>query len=141
MLKYEEQTRAIINACMEVHNELGNGFLEPIYQEALEKEFQLQKIPYEREKKLQIKYKGILLNKEYYADFFCFGNIVVELKAVSSLAKEHKSQVINYLKALNKEVGLLVNFGTSSLKWERISIFGLTTAACTSGGVAHAKSV
>lgn len=126
MLKYEEQTRAIINACFEVYNELGNGFLEPVYQEALEKEFRLQKIPYECEKQLRVSYKGFLLDKTYYVDFYCFDNIVVELKAVSSIAKEHKAQVINYLKSLNKEIGLLFNFGSSSLKWERISIFGLT---------------
>lgn len=131
MLKYEEQTRAIISACIEVYNELGNGFLEPIYQEALEKEFRLQKIPYEREKQLRVSYKGFLLDKTYYADFYCFNNIIVELKAVSSIAKEHKAQVINYLKSLNKEIGLLFNFGASSLKWERISIFGLTKNAGT----------
>lgn len=131
MLKYEEQTRAIISACIEVYNELGNGFLEPIYQEALEKEFRLQKIPYEREKQLRVNYKGFLLDKTYYADFYCFNNIIVELKAVSSIAKEHKAQVINYLKSLNKEIGLLFNFGASSLKWERISIFGLTKNAGT----------
>lgn len=131
MLKYEEQTRAIISACIEVYNELGNGFLEPIYQEALEKEFRLQKIPYEREKQLRVSYKGFLLDKTYYADFYCFNNIIVELKAVSSIAKEHKAQVINYLKSLNKEIGLLFNFGASSLKWEKISIFGLTKNAGT----------
>ena len=129
MLKYEEQSAQILNACREVYKELGNGFLEPVYQEALEKEFQLRNIPYEREKKLTIIYKGQRLNKEYFADFYCFNNIIVELKAVSSLSKEHKSQVINYLKAANKEIGLLVNFGTSMLKWERISIFGLTKSS------------
>ncbi len=125
MLKYEEQTGRILNACRNVYKELGNGFLEPVYQEALEKEFQLCNIPYEREKKLTITYKGMKLNKEYYADFYCFDNIIVEPKAVSNLTKEHKAQVINYLKTVNKEIGLLVNFGTSMFKWERISIFGL----------------
>jgi len=123
MLKFEEQTEKIINACLEVHKELGGGFLEPVYQEALEKEFQLQKIPYEREKRLNIVYKGMVLDKEYYADFYCYNNIVVELKAISKITSEHKAQVINYLKALNKEVGLLVNFGLCSLKWERITNF------------------
>ena len=123
MLKFEEQTQKIINACLEVHNELKSGFLEPVYQEALELEFQLQKIPYEREKKLNIVYKGRKLKKEYFADFFCYDNIIVELKAVASLVKAHKAQVINYLKAADKEIGLLVNFGCNSLKWERISKF------------------
>ena len=111
---------------MEVHNELKNGFLEPVYQEALECEFKIQRIPYEREKKLNIIYKGTKLAKEYFADFYCYNNIIVELKAVSKLGNEHNSQVINYLKAVNKEIGLLINFGKASLQWERISIFGLT---------------
>lgn len=122
MLLYEEETGKILNACMEVFNELGNGFLEAVYQEALEKEFKIQNIPYEREKLLPIIYKGKKLNKEYYADFVCYGKIVVELKAVSNLVKAHKAQVLNYLKAANIEIGLLVNFGTNSLKWERISM-------------------
>lgn len=83
------------------------------------------------EEQLRVSYKGFLLDKTYYADFYCFNNIIVELKAVSSIAKEHKAQVINYLKSLNKEIGLLFNFGASSLKWERISIFGLTKNAGT----------
>ena len=123
---YEEETGKIINACLEVHYELGCGFLEPVYQEALEREFKLQKIPFEREKKLNIIYKGEYLKKEYFADFYCFDNIIVELKAVSKLENAHKAQVINYLKAMNKEIGLLINFGKASLQWERISIFGLT---------------
>ena len=126
MLQFEEQTEKIINACLEVHKELKNGFLEPVYQEALELEFQMQGIPYEREKKLNIIYKGKTLKKEYFADFYCYDNIIVELKAVTRLENEHKAQVINYLKAMNKEIGLLINFGKSSLQWERISIFGLT---------------
>lgn len=118
---YEDKTKQIIAACMEVHNELGNGFLEPVYQEALEEEFKIQKIPYEREKLLPIVYKGKKLSKDYFADFVCFDEIIVELKAVSVLAKPHKAQVLNYLNAANKKVGLLVNFGATSLKWERIS--------------------
>ena len=123
---YEKETERIINACLEVHKELGCGFLEGVYHEALEREFLLQKIPFEREKKLNIIYKGACLNKEYFADFYCFNNVIVELKAVSKLENAHKAQVINYLKALNKEIGLLINFGKASLQWERISIFGLT---------------
>ena len=123
MLKYEEETGKILKACMEVHKELGNGFLEPVYQEALEEEFKIQKIPYEREKLLTVMYKGKKLSKEYFADFVCYGNIIVELKAVTSLVKGHKAQVINYMKATNSEIGILVNFGENSLKWERISHF------------------
>lgn len=123
MLKYEEFTYKIIQACMEVHNELGNGFLENVYHEALEEEFKLQNIPYEREKKLPIMYKGIKLIKNYYADFYCYNEIIVELKAATILSKAHKAQVLNYLNAANKEIGLLINFGEVRLKWERISRF------------------
>ena len=121
MLLYEEETGKILNACFEVHKELGSGFLEAVYQEALEIEFKNQNIPYEREKLLPITYKGKLLEKENYADFICYGKIVVELKAVSTLTSSHKAQVINYLKASSNEIGLLINFGANSLKWERIS--------------------
>ena len=121
MLLYEEETGKILNACFEVHKELGSGFLEAVYQEALEIELKNKNIPYEREKLLPITYKGKLLEKEYYADFICYGKIVVELKAVSTLTSSHKAQVINYLKASSNEIGLLINFGANSLKWERIS--------------------
>lgn len=123
MLKFEEETGKILNACMEVHKELGNGFLEPVYQEALEEEFKIQKIPYEREKLLPVMYKGKKLKKEYYADFICYDNIVVELKSVSKLIAPHKSQILNYLNAADLEIGLLINFGEISLKWERITKF------------------
>ena len=121
MLLHEEETGKILNACFEVHKELDNGFLEAVYQEALELEFKNQNIPYEREKLLPITYKGKLLEKEYYADFICYEKIVVELKAVAALTSSHIAQVINYLKASSNEIGLLINFGTNSLKWERIS--------------------
>ena len=94
MIENEELTRKIINACMEVHNELGNGFLKPVYQEALEEEFKIQGIPYVREKLLPVMYKGKQLKKEYYADFVCYDDIIVELKSVSVLSKPHKAQVL-----------------------------------------------
>ena len=123
MIEKDELTGKIINACMEVHNELGNGFLEPVYQEALEEEFKIQGIPYVREKLLPVMYKGKQLKKEYYADFVCYDDIIVELKAVSVLSKPHKAQVLNYINAANKEIGLLINFGETKLKWERIIKF------------------
>lgn len=123
MIEKEELTGKIINACMEVHNELGNGFLEPVYQEALEEEFKIQGIPYVREKLLPVMYKGKQLKKEYYADFVCYDDIIVEVKAVSVLSKPHKAQVLNYLNAASKEIGLLINFGETKLKWERITKF------------------
>ena len=94
-----------------------------MYQEALELEFKNQNIPYEREKFLPIVYKGQRLSKEYYADFVCYNDIVLELKAVSVVVKAHKAQVLNYLKAADKRLGYLVNFGNNSLTWERITRF------------------
>ncbi len=121
MILYEEETGKILKACMNVFNELGNGFLEPVYQEALAIEFEIQGIPFEREKNIKIEYKGHILDKEYFADFVCYGKIIVELKSVASLVNAHKAQVINYLKATKNEVGLLINFGSASLKWERLT--------------------
>ena len=95
-LIYKEEAYAIIGAAMEVHRELKNGFLEPVYQEALEMEFDLQEIPYEREKLISIYYKGEKLDKFYKADFICYKNIIVELKALNDISGEHKSQLINY---------------------------------------------
>ena len=114
-----DETFKIIGACMEVHKILGNGFLEAVYQEALEKEFKLQNIPYEREKQISISYKKILLNKHYIADFVCYNQIIVELKALSSLTSDHEAQIINYLKATGYQIGLLINFGERSLKYKR----------------------
>ena len=105
---------------MEVHRELGCGFLEAVYQEALELEFNARNIPYEREISLLIEYKGERLKKEYVADFVCFDNIIVELKALSELNGVHESQVLNYLKATGFKLGILVNFGEQSLVYKRI---------------------
>lgn len=105
---------------MEVNKELGCGFLEPVYQEALEIEFVRQMIPYKREMPLNIVYKDITLDKFYIADFVCFGNIIVEVKALSELSTQHEAQVLNFLKATNIELGLLINFGQESLKYKRL---------------------
>lgn len=96
---YKEESYAIRGAIMSVHRELGCGFLERVYQDALELEFKLRGIPYEREKQIQITYKGYPLGEPYRADFICYGKIIVELKAVNELLGIHKAQVINYLKA------------------------------------------
>lgn len=119
-LLFEEETYKVIGACMEVHKILGNGFLEPVYQEVLAKEFGLQGIPFGREKRITILYKGDILNKQYLADFVCFDKIIVELKALSALSSEHESQLLNYLKATGCKVGLLVNFGEKSFKYKRM---------------------
>ena len=121
MLLFEENTDQIIAACLAVHKELGNGFLEAVYQDALEIEFRERGIPYRREAQIQIFYKGHKLDKEYYADFICFDQIIVELKCVSRLVNANKAQVINYLHGTKLKVGLLVNFGEASLKWERLT--------------------
>ena len=105
---------------MNVFNELGNGFLEKVYQEALAIEFQNNGIPFEREARIPVYYKNVKLQQEYIADFICYDNIIVEVKAISELTGSHKAQVINYLKATNLQVGLLVNFGASKIKVERL---------------------
>jgi len=117
---YKSETFKIIGAAMEVHKELGCGFFEAVYQEALELEFQYDKIPYQREAQLNIYYKGQLLKKYYQADFICYDGIIVELKALSALTSEHESQLLNYLKATGLKVGLLINFGNKSLEYKRM---------------------
>ena len=104
---------------MRVHRELGCGFLEKVYQEALEREFITEGIPFKREVNLKIYYRGVPLQQDYIADFVCYGKIIVELKAISKLSDIEKAQVINYLKATGYELGILANFGESSLKTER----------------------
>lgn len=116
----KNETYAIIGAAMEVHKELGCGFLENVYQEAFEHELKIQGIPYRREDKLEILYKDLTLTKHYYADFICFDAVIVELKALSELSSEHESQVLNYLKATKHKVGLLINFGENSLRYKRL---------------------
>ncbi len=123
MIVYKEESYKIVGAAFKVYNTLGHGFLEAVYQEALEIEFQHQGIPYEREKELKIKYEDIELKQTYKADFVCFGKIIVELKAVSALDDAHRSQVYNYLHATGYKLGLLLNFGHSKeLEKERIIV-------------------
>jgi hypothetical protein len=119
-LVYKDEAYKIIGAAMAVHRELGSGFLEPVYQEALEIEFKKKNIPYQREVPLTINYKGKPLQKEYIADFICFNKIIVELKAVKELGSTHEAQVFNYLKATGYKLGILINFGDLSLEYKRI---------------------
>jgi GxxExxY protein len=107
----ENETYAIVGAALDVYHRLGIGFAEQVYQEALEMEFEFRSIPFEREKWLQVSYKGRQLKKQYKADFLCFGQIIAELKAQTVLTAIDWSQVINYLKASNLRIGLLFNFG------------------------------
>ncbi len=106
---------------MEVHKELGNGFLEPVYQEALQKEFQLQGIPYQSQPEVQIIFKGEPLKKRYQPDFVCYEKIIVEIKALSQLTKNEEAQILNYLKAAKLSPGLLINFGAKSLQYKRFA--------------------
>ena len=117
---YKEESYAIHGALFAVHRELGVGFLERVYQDALEYELSARGIPYEREKNIQIMYKGKPLGEPYRADFVCYDNIIVELKAVEELQGIHRSQVVNYLKATGMKLGLLVNFGEEFANIERI---------------------
>ena len=110
-LIYSEETYQLVGLAMQVHRELGCGFLEPVYQEAFEILLKKNGVPYEREKLLPIYFMGEKLKKEYYADFVCYGKIIVEFKAVSSLTPVHDAQVMNYLKATRFKLGLLFNFG------------------------------
>lgn len=104
---------------MEVYNELGPGRLEAVYHEALEIEFDLQKIPYVSKPAVEIGYKGRKLKKHYIPDFVVFGEVIVEIKSQAALGRIDTSQIINSLKCSGKTVGLLINFGESSLKWKR----------------------
>ena len=119
MIIYPKESYDIIGCMMRVHRELGCGFLEKVYQEALEHEFIANGIPYKREVNLKIYYKGVPLQQEYIADFVCYDKIIVELKAISKLSDIEKAQVINYLKATGYELGILANFGETSLRTER----------------------
>ncbi len=116
----DPRTYAIIGAAMEVHRVIGPGFLEKVYQEALEIEFQERGIPFEREKLLRIEYKGRVLNTKYFADFLCYGQVIAECKAQADLTGVDESQLINYLKATGMKVGLLLNFGAPSLQYRRL---------------------
>jgi len=117
----DPQTHAVIGAAMEVHRQLGPGFLEAVYQEALAFELESRGIPFRREVDLSISYKGERLKCQYRADFICFDRIIVELKAIQQFSGIEKAQVLNYLRATNMELGLLINFGRFSLDFLRLS--------------------
>ena len=118
---YKEESYAIVGACFKVYNDKGCGFLEPVYQECCEIEFEYQHIPHLAQKELQLTYREQILKQHYKPDFICFGKIIVEIKAVSTLTDEHRAQLMNYLNATRLKLGILVNFGHHhTLEYERI---------------------
>lgn len=120
-LLFKEEVFKIVGAAIEVHRELGPGFLEPVYQEAIAIELRALEIPFEAQKTLQILYKGHRLQKEYVPDFVCYQQIIVELKALDHLTGREEAQALNYLKATKFRVALLLNFGShGKLEWKRL---------------------
>ncbi|MBI3915299.1 MAG: GxxExxY protein [Chloroflexi bacterium] len=120
-LIFKDEVYAIIGAAIEVHKELGHGFLEAVYQEALEMELGFREIPFEPQKPLRVFYKGRPLKKEYACDFQCYTSIIVEIKAIEKLSSKDESQLLNYLSATKQPLGLLINFGSvSRLEWKRL---------------------
>ena len=110
-LIYPEESFAIRGALFEVYKEKGAGFLEPVYQECLEKELRLRGLPFVAQQELKLSYKGETLQQTYKPDIICYGQIILELKAVKAIAPEHQAQLLNYLKATGLRLGLIVNFG------------------------------
>ena len=120
-LLYRDEVYRIIGACVSVHKDKGNGFTEPVYQDALEIELELAGIPHDAQRNYQIYYRGRPLKHSYTPDLLCFEKIIVELKAAKALTDEHRAQVLNYLKVTGLQLGLLVNFGSyPRLEWERL---------------------
>lgn len=120
-LLLKDEVYAIVGAAMEVYNQLGSGFLEPIYQEAMEIETFERQIPTKPQHEIVVLYKGKRLKKFYIADLICYNQVVVEIKAIDTLTPREESQLINYLKATGLKVGLLINFGShGKLEWRRL---------------------
>jgi GxxExxY protein len=118
-MQRDPQTHAVIGAALEVHNVLGPGYLEAVYQEALEIEFDLREIPHVVQPQIPVEYKGRQLTKYYQPDFLVFDRVVLEIKAQLALGSVEEAQIINSLRCCRKEVGLLINFGATSLEWKR----------------------
>ena len=117
----KDEVYAVVGAAMEVSNELGAGFLEAVYQEALGIELVERQVPFVQQEPIGICYKGRRLLKEYIPDFVCFDQLIVEIKALKQLTSVEDAQLLNYLKATGKPVGVLLNFGTPKLEWKRMA--------------------
>ena len=119
-LIYKEEVYNIIGVCMEVHRELGKGFSEIVYKDAIEYECKQKQYFYDREEEFIVHYKDIILPHKYFADFVVFGTVILEVKSCEGIVKEHIGQTLNYLAASKLKVGLIVNFGKNSLEYKRI---------------------
>jgi GxxExxY protein len=119
-LIYKEESYIIIGKCMDVHNELGHGFSEIVYKDALEMEFNISDILFEREKEYSVFYKRELLKHKFFADFVVFDKIILEIKCLKAITDEHVSQAINYLKVSDNKLALIVNFARGKLEYQRI---------------------
>ena len=117
---YRQEVYDIVGVCMDVHNALGHGFLEAVYGDALMIEFEKRDIPFKREQKFEIEYKGRVLQNKYSADFLVFDAIILELKASSYIVDEHIAQTLNYVKASGLRLGLIVNFGREKMEYKRV---------------------
>ena len=120
-LLFKKESYEIVGACMDVHSQLGPGFLESVYQEALAREFAERNIPFLEQWGIDVYYKGEKLEKKFFADFICYGEIIIEIKAMEGFVPEHEAQLINYLKATQKPLGLLVNCGVEKLQYRRFA--------------------
>ena len=119
-LLYKEEAFSIVGKCMEVHRTLGHGFLEIVYKDALECEFQWANIPYGREIKFDVPYKTAMLKHNYFADFTVYEKIIFEVKSMDGIHDDHLARLLNYLKVSGYRLGLIVNFGKRSLEYRRV---------------------
>ncbi len=119
---YQEESFLIMGILFDIHNNLGSGFSEIVYKDALEYEFQNQSIPFEREKEYKVKYKDVFLKHKFYADFVVFEKIILELKSCNSINDNHIAQCLNYLKVSNNNLAIIVNFTKDNLEYKRIAL-------------------
>jgi GxxExxY protein len=116
----QEETKQVIRFAYEIHNQLGRGFLEIVYKDAMEYELKTNQVLYDREREYKIEYKKVILPHKFYADFVVFNDVIVEIKAKEGIAEEHIAQTLNYLKASGCRIGLILNFGENNLKIKRV---------------------